>query len=280
MEVAVDKDRRVPPSWINTKLTDGKKTRYQVHLYDLYAGFLIGDLCDDQDYMANTIITFNYDTILEDAFLNLGIPIDYGFQPSWTSYDESWSKHQKHDRKKVKLLKIHGSVNWVQEERELQNLTVYRSYKDALHKHAGHSPRLAIVPPTWRKDFSGPLSDVWREAIEALKTATRIVFLGFSFPETDAHIKYLLAAGLQENISLRNIYCANPARSVEASFFKVIKRDLEEQNMAIFCPMYTSRLLNRFSRELERNSYAALFNRPISNDFSITPFLLDGEQGQ
>ncbi len=113
---------------------------------------------------------------------------------------------------------------------------------------------MIIVPPTWRKDFWGPLIDVWRKAIVALRTATRIVFLGFSFPDTDSHIKYLLAAGLQENISLQNIYCANPDVLVKKSFFRLLKRDLERQNVAEFLQIYTSNLLNRYAQQYESDA--------------------------
>lgn len=46
--------------------------------------------------------------------------------------------------------------------------------------------------------------------MEALSTATRIVILGFSARESDAYFKFLLAAGLRDNISLRRIDFVNP----------------------------------------------------------------------
>ena len=271
MEVTAADDFPTPPSWTKTG-GDEHKTRFEVQLYDLYAGLLNGDLCAPQDYMANTVISFNYDTILEDALLRIGVPIDYGFQKDSVEYDEGWEKAQTKNQQ-LRVLKIHGSINWFQRERELQNLTVYRSYNDGYTKG-----KVVLIPPTWRKDFSGPLSDVWRGAIHALREATRIIFLGFSFPDTDAHIKYLLAAGLQENISLRNIYCINPSPEVKDNYLKIIKRDLEDQKIATFCPIYTSQLINRFARQ--QDSYPARFNRPMSQGISIAPFTLSGEEGQ
>jgi SIR2-like domain len=276
ISVNVTSNTSVPPSWKKTKEGDETKHRFTAELYDLYAGFLSGQLCDDEQYMHNTVITFNYDTQLEGSLLNIGVPIDYGFGKSNVAYDESWNKAQGNNEK-LTVLKIHGSVNWFQNDRELGDLTVYRSYNDGYSKDANPYYRVIIVPPTWRKDFSGPLSDVWRSAIQALRSATRIIFLGFSFPDTDSHIKYLLAAGLQENISLRNIYCANPDVRVKKSFFRIVKRDLERQSVAEFHPIYASHLLNRFARQ--RVSYASLFNRSISNKFSIEPFTLRDEEG-
>lgn len=275
LNVTVTSNTPVPSSWNKTNEGDETKQRYTAELYDLYAGFLSGDLCEDSQYMKNTVISFNYDTLLEDSLLNIGVPVDYGFGRVNVAYDESWTEMQG-VKKKLTVLKIHGSVNWFINDRELGDLTVYRSYNDGYSKDGDPYYRVIIVPPTWRKDFSGPLIDVWRRAIMALRTATRIIFLGFSFPDTDSHIKYLLAAGLQENISLRNIYCANPDISVKDSFFRIMKQDLERQKIAEFLPIYTSNLLNSFARQY--HSYAAHFNRPLSNKFSIDQFTLPGEE--
>jgi len=60
------------------------------------------------------------------------------------------------------------------------------------------------------------------------------VIIGFSIPPTDIHFKYLLAAGLQENISLRKIYCVNTDPEVEVNLFKILREDLKEQKMVVF----------------------------------------------
>ncbi|MDB6025010.1 MAG: hypothetical protein JWM68_1233, partial [Verrucomicrobiales bacterium] len=53
------------------------------------------------------------------------------------------------------------------------------------------------------------LQEVWDTAVKAVKTATRIIVIGFSMPQTDVHFKYLMAAGLQDNVSLRQIAFVN-----------------------------------------------------------------------
>jgi len=47
-----------------------------------------------------------------------------------------------------------------------------------------------------------------------ISRATRLIVMGFSMPPTDLHFKYLLAAGLRENISLREILFVNPSKEV------------------------------------------------------------------
>lgn len=51
---------------------------------------------------------------------------------------------------------------------------------------------------------------VWNRAVQALSEATRIIVIGLSFRETDAHLKYLLAAGLMNNSALRRVVIVNP----------------------------------------------------------------------
>jgi hypothetical protein len=71
-----------------------------------------------------------------------------------------------------------------------------------------------LVPPTWRKIFTGPLRQVWDKSLKSIEKATRIIIIGFSIPPTDNHFKYLIAAGLQKNISLREIIFINPDKNL------------------------------------------------------------------
>lgn len=49
-----------------------------------------------------------------------------------------------------------------------------------------------IVPPTWNKGGRADVSPAWKAALEALRSANYIRFLGYSLPETDAYVRYLL----------------------------------------------------------------------------------------
>lgn len=83
-----------------------------------------------------------------------------------------------------------------------------------------------VVPPTWDKAVTTSTRDVWSQAVEALKQATRVIIVGFSFRIIDAHFKYLLAAGLMENSALRQIDVINPQASILAEQIRsVIRRD-------------------------------------------------------
>jgi hypothetical protein len=97
----------------------------------------------------------------------------------------------------------------------LRLLSVYGDY-DRLRGDPLISRIPFLLPPTWRKTFSGFYADLWDAAVRSLKTATRVIIIGYSVPITDLQIRYLLAAGLQENISLRSILFVNKAFQEEA----------------------------------------------------------------
>jgi hypothetical protein len=163
--------------------------------YEFYLNTLLGAWSSINSISANAIISFNYDLIVEDALNKLSIPYRYGIETKESSTHS------------IELLKLHGSINWGLRKNST-SYEIHKSYSDLLSH--GQTPQ--IIPPTWRKIFTGQLRQVWDNSLSALEKATRIIVIGFSMPETDNHFKYLLAAGLQKNISLREIVFVNPDR--------------------------------------------------------------------
>ena len=179
---------------------------FRITKYALHDARLLGLLLDGRPKGENTFITFNYDTILEDAFNELNIRFDYGFagleQPNANKPRES----------PIPLLKLHGSANWGQSSRIGGITDAFRLYRDSSEMLADRA-KPTLMPPTWKKSFGGPFGGIWDAAVSKLATATRIIIIGFSMPPTDMHFKYLLAAGLHNNISLRQILFVNPDTS-------------------------------------------------------------------
>lgn len=215
----------------------------------------------------NTIITFNYDTLLEDAFSTLNIPFNYGLPTdSTTAYDPSAKCRTTETAgdNGVPIYKLHGSVNWAKPVLKDSPMTVYGEYED--HRALpGNGPML--VPPTWRKVFAGQVSTIWEKAVRAIKRATRIIVIGFSMRPTDTHFKYLLAAGLQDNISLRKFFFVNPglrlseaAKSLRGNLFGILRRELEKKGIVTLEPSCTHEFL--FSR-----SHLKLINREYPPDY-------------
>lgn len=227
--VSVKHGLTIPPNW-ELRSEAGQANKYNAPLYDLQAGLLSAAPCGLHAAMRNTVISFNYDTVLEKALWNWDLKTWYGFEPDSVEQDASSTfVSGTEDDNALTVLKLHGSVNWATPEQD-QRLTIFGSYEDILENNR----QVLLIPPTWRKTFSGPISRVWDGAVRALKEATRIVIIGFSIPPTDIHFKYLMAAGLQENISLRKIFCINTDPRIERNLFKILRKDLKKQNLVFF----------------------------------------------
>lgn len=239
-----------PPNWREPTSPDLMKNRdradeewYSCPRYEFYLGAAAGFFYPGKKDRRDTFISFNYDTIVEDALSGLGIEFEYG----------DANRIQLHSTQDVatsaplfyrpRVLKLHGSVNWVDkvayalgptpresiDSRKLKDIedciVAFSGYHEL--REAGYAPLL--VAPTWQKVFSGHLAAVWKDAVSALQSATRIIVLGYSIPATDQHFKYLLAAGLRDNISLRKIFFVNPGLADE-----VMGAQLDERLFSIF----------------------------------------------
>jgi hypothetical protein len=180
---------------------------YSCPLYEFFLGLICGYFGEVGADRQDTIISFNYDTVVENALWGLALPFRYA-----DSQQVEWQSHApdhfaRPEGEPIPLLKLHGSVNLTTHVSEDFGLRVwaYRSYADL--RNGGRMP--ILVAPTWQKSLGGYLSAVWREAVSALRTATRVIILGYSMPQTDQHFRYLMAAGLQDNISLRKVLIVN-----------------------------------------------------------------------
>ena len=200
---------------------------YSCPPYEFYLGVMCSYFNRGGPERRDTIITLNYDLLTETALRGLNlVPFSYGLGGERVAFQEGNSHILSETLAKertLRLLKLHGSLNWGIPSH--QKLTVYTSYEDLLN----HGLTPALAPPTWRKDFLGQLPYVWGKAVDALRTATRIIILGYSIPATDQHFRFLLAAGLQENISLRQAFFVNPGLAKEET-----KRQLEERLFGLF----------------------------------------------
>jgi hypothetical protein len=161
------------------------------------------------------------------------------------------------------VLKLHGSVNWGAMEEERGKIKVFSKYSNL--RQAEYYP--VLVPPTWRKVFGGVLSQVWERARQAISQATRIVVIGFSIPPTDTHFKYLLAAGLRDNISLRQIYFINPDENLRKNVFEIFRPELEARRIIQVQPMLrnNSERCARYTSDLLLESLQKIINRSLIN---------------
>ena len=121
----------------------------------------------------DTIITFNYDLLIERALHNLGIPFEYSFRNELPEYDSSSFCSRDSSSRDISLLKLHGSLNWAVRQNAGDKMTVFGAYDDIRKENL--NPML--LPPTWQKVFRPQLSEVWDTAVQELRDATRLSHL-------------------------------------------------------------------------------------------------------
>ncbi|MBS1560990.1 MAG: SIR2 family protein [Bacteroidetes bacterium] len=150
------------------------------------------------------LVTLNYDTVIEEALAGLGKSVNYN--ASYLSIDSLRASVFNNNPSAVNVFKLHGSSNWALPGKQGKNVTVFQNYETIQTMNL--TPE--IVPPVWNKEANGVLSSVWGNAMKSLEKASHIVVFGYSFPETDQHMKYLLSAGLEQNIRLRSVSVLDP----------------------------------------------------------------------
>jgi hypothetical protein len=164
-----------------------------------------------------TVISLNYDIIADMAMFQFADQRKPGSMPSYgcdirtQSYmgKERWGS----------LFKIHGSVNWMYCP-QCHHLDIgwsskrgapsrigtlfYRLEEQYAHKvncpECNTRLRPILITPTHRKDYRNPhLARIWYEAERALQRANRVIFVGYSLPDDDVDVIYLLKRGLGTN---------------------------------------------------------------------------------
>jgi NAD-dependent SIR2 family protein deacetylase len=115
----------------------------------------------------------------------------------------------------VKLLKIHGSMNWLQcsncqrlfvaFDRKI-NIPNYIDAKACRHcKQYGIDAKLqgALVMPTFLKDLGNfQIKLVWQNAGVELMEARNLIFIGYSLPHADFEFRQLLSRMLHRNVAV------------------------------------------------------------------------------
>lgn len=180
----------------------------------------------------STIITFNYDMVIEEAFSKTGSwnPRDgfgveiRGVSHEWTRRWYATSKIGEHEKSRVTLLKLHGSLGWVQYSNHQLKM------KDRPYSvRKGFSDKISILAPGWNKPIDrNPYKDLWRQARLKLEACKSLFVLGYSLPDTD-----LLARALfSEVVRLRK----HRTEYLENLFLIDLSHEVKERLAKLFTP--------------------------------------------
>jgi NAD-dependent SIR2 family protein deacetylase len=176
---------------------------------------------------AVTVITLNYDPVLEYACWCMGLPFSYG-----SGYGQG-----------VEILKLHGSSSWLLCENpgcprrhDLRIAPVdhvgaddagsgYLRAQAADCEACGGRLTPLIVPPTWLKEFEHPvLTAAWTRAVDALHDAEVYIAIGCSLAPGDAHVRQLLHLGFSSGRLRQALIAVGPDPGAEERWSGLVRR--------------------------------------------------------
>jgi NAD-dependent SIR2 family protein deacetylase len=179
-----------------------------------------------------SIITMNWDTLLEKELYKLCNEYNLTAKrskiyPDLCFYDDAYkdtdnrivSTHVKaKGHRNIKLLKIHGSINWLvcpycgriyvdyDEDIALYELTINCPCpKCRDDRYPSLSPQMnsILITPTFLKDLNNLyLKNIWHNAFIDITEAKKIVFIGYSFPDADFEMRCLLKKAVQPGTAI------------------------------------------------------------------------------
>lgn len=82
-----------------------------------------------------------------------------------------------------------------------------------------------IIPPTWAKGTTPKITATWKNAYRILQDSNHIRFIGYSLPNADAYIKYLIKSAVVQTKHLKSIdvICLDSDGSVKRRYDEFIK---------------------------------------------------------
>jgi NAD-dependent SIR2 family protein deacetylase len=212
----------------------------------------------------DTIISTNWDMLVDRCFVSIRSklrnsrwltqsPVRYhcvGERPvDWRGNDIGTARNAR------SVLRLHGAINWfgcaccgtvyvnLGGSYIMDELDRRPDYDDC---HCGAGLLTTMVAPSYLKDYrSVSLRSVWREAQKRLEAATQWVFIGYSLPSDDFHIRAMLMRALRSRpqsrpqtkdvqVFLRNDGAGQSARARFVDFFRVTKPDIRMTGFAGF----------------------------------------------
>lgn len=148
----------------------------------------------------DVIITLNYDTLLDSALVRKGWEPKTGYYLSGGKQKVDWRPQGNSsypNLKHVKLLKLHGSLNWYVRgsfnhlSRVFGNkpVKIGRPRKSEIRNHIRQ-----IVPPIYGKFFGhSHWQKLWKKGYQSLCDTEIFVIIGCSLVDTDFHLRSLLS---------------------------------------------------------------------------------------
>ena len=226
LDTALDRRQAFHPQWDPRRVSEVRQA-IEVRMFDLLEEKLNKAPTNNHWQLLQTVyppplepcvVSTNYDLIVDTAMMAVsetrtpeGYLPDYRIQIRTPFYSAGGGRFGT-------LLKLHGSLNWLhcrtcqrieigasestrylKRLRQLVGPSLEQSYAPdgSLCPSCGTRLRPLLIAPTHLKDYRNPhLAQVWYEAERVLREADRAIFIGYSLPDDDVEVVYLVMRGL------------------------------------------------------------------------------------
>lgn len=176
------------------------------------------------------VISFNYDCVMDRALRDRANkrwdPDRGGYGFAVVSGAATWRRHSRGHpvNTSIRLLKMHGSLNWRRETSTSISLVSDPLAVTDLSK--------SIIPPTWFKNLTEfPYADVWKAARREVRSSRIIVVVGYSAPLTDLFSRSLLkveAGSKDRRERLELLVLVNPDPPARRMFIELMRGGIED----------------------------------------------------
>lgn len=123
----------------------------------------------------------------------------------------------------IALLKLHGSLNW-------DGAAVPLSLRSDIYKQV---PVGVIQPPLTNKPVENePFASVWRKARKSVRSARRLILIGYSMPMADGLVRSLLSTDLKS--VLREVIVVEPDPATRDRHIEFFTRLAEKARVFAF----------------------------------------------
>lgn len=196
--------------------------------------------CDYHEALAgalragDSVISLNYDCFFDRALRGRAGKrwnAQEGYGVRVQAGHEAWHDHSGRGRianSPIKLLKVHGSLNWD------RGNGVLRLREDPYED--GAREKSEIIPPVWNKQISNDdiVSGIWKDARNTLRVGPVLVVVGYSVPDTDVLTQVLLRVATSESgKTLSHLISVNPDDSAHEKLRKTVGPALTKRSTII-----------------------------------------------
>jgi hypothetical protein len=165
----------------------------------------------------DSIITFNWDCLVEGALWNnnMWTFLDgWGIEKEISQFKTQFYPYDKPKVSNILVYKLHGSFNWSYDDIHEK---IYFRYLDSIHQDLGslhedsaYSQKIiALIEPSYIKQFYKPLKLIWLKAFEAICNAQEI-YIGYSLPPADFYAQLFFSIALAKNKECQEVIFVNP----------------------------------------------------------------------